>query len=93
MNNDVSFTQFHTVTKAPDKVKNIQEAIGVFENWLEENGGGASNKNQKSNEEEKVETVPGLGFKDPAAAKKTLEYKFIFLFIFVAKKIKVSFNI
>lgn len=61
------------MTKAPDKVKNIQEAIGVFENWLEENGGGASNKNQKSNEEEKVETVPGLGFKDPAAAKKTLE--------------------
>lgn len=69
------------MTKAPDKVKNIEEAICVFENWLEENGGGASNKNAKSNnEEEKVETVPGLGFKDKAAAEKTLKYAYYIIF-------------
>lgn len=63
------------MTKAPDKVKNIEEAIATFENWLEEHGGGASNKNSKSNlEGEKVETVSGLGFKDKAAAEKSLKY-------------------
>lgn len=62
------------MTKAPEKVKNIEEAIGVFESWLEENGGGASNKNVSVDSEEKVETVPGLGFKDKAAAEKTLRY-------------------
>lgn len=72
------------MTKAPDKVKNIEEAIGVFENWLEENGGGASNKNAKSgNEEEKVETVAGLGFKDKAAAEKTLKYDLTFVLCIV----------
>lgn len=47
--------------------------MGVFEKWLEDNGGGASNKNAKADDDEKVDTVPGLGFKDKAAAKKTLE--------------------
>lgn len=61
-----------TLTKAAEKVKNINDAIGVFEQWLEENGGGASNKNAKTDNEDKVETVPGLGFKDKAAAEATL---------------------
>lgn len=60
------------MTKAEEKLKNINEAIGVFEKWLEENGGGASNKNAKTESEDKVETVPGLGFKDKAAAEATL---------------------
>lgn len=53
-------------------MKNINDAIGVFENWLEENGGSASNKNAKTDSDDKVETVPGLGFKDKAAALATL---------------------
>lgn len=62
------------MTKAEEKIKNIQEAIGVFEKWLEENGGGAANKNAKSEDsDDKVQTVPGLGFKDVAAAEKTLK--------------------
>ncbi|TDG42145.1 hypothetical protein AWZ03_011433 [Drosophila navojoa] len=61
-----------TMTKAADKVKNINDAIGVFEKWLEENGGGSSNKNAKTDGDDKVETVPGLGFKDKAAALATL---------------------
>ncbi|ALC47663.1 Ude [Drosophila busckii] len=61
-----------TLTKAADKLKNINDAIGVFEKWLEENGGSASNKNAKTDAEDKVETVPGLGFKDKEAALATL---------------------
>ncbi|XP_030370748.1 uncharacterized protein LOC115621285 [Scaptodrosophila lebanonensis] len=61
-----------TLTKAADKLKNINEAIDVFEKWLAENGGGASNKNAKTDSEDKVETVPGLGFKDKEAALATL---------------------
>ncbi|XP_036324292.1 uncharacterized protein LOC118737699 [Rhagoletis pomonella] len=61
-----------TMTKAEEKLKNINEAIGVFEKWLEENGGGAANKNSKTDKEDKVETVPGLGFKDKEAAEATL---------------------
>ncbi|BFF91920.1 uncharacterized protein DMAD_10084 [Drosophila madeirensis] len=61
-----------TLTKAEEKLKNINEAIGVFEKWLEDNGGGASSKNAKTDNEDKVETVPGLGFKDKAAAEATL---------------------
>ncbi|XP_054726092.1 uncharacterized protein DDB_G0283697 [Anastrepha obliqua] len=61
-----------TMTKAEEKVKNIGEAIEVFEKWLEENGGGAANKNSKTDKEDKVETVPGLGFKDKEAAEATL---------------------
>lgn len=60
------------MTKAEEKLKNINDAIGVFEKWLDENGGGASNKNTKTDGEDKVETVPGLGFKDKAAAEATL---------------------
>lgn len=62
-----------TVTKAAEKIKNIESAIGVFEKWLEENGGGSSNKNAKAESSDKVDTVPGLGFKDKEAAKKTLK--------------------
>ncbi|XP_037956697.1 uncharacterized protein LOC119686245 [Teleopsis dalmanni] len=61
-----------TMTKAEEKVKNINEAIAVFEKWLEEYGGGAANKNAKTDKEDKVETVPGLGFKDKEAAETTL---------------------
>nr|XP_014089781.1 uncharacterized protein LOC106617231 [Bactrocera oleae] len=61
-----------TMTKAEEKIKNINAAIEVFEKWLEENGGGAANKNSKTDKEDKVETVPGLGFKDKAAAEATL---------------------
>lgn len=62
-----------TVTKAEEKIRNIKEAMVVFENWIEENGGSQSNKNAKTDNEDKVETVPGLGFKDKEAAEKTLK--------------------
>ncbi|KAJ6638121.1 hypothetical protein Bhyg_10854 [Pseudolycoriella hygida] len=62
-----------TMTKAEDKIKNIKEAMEVFENWLEENGVGSSNKNSKTDSNDKVETVSGLGFKDKEAAEKTLK--------------------
>jgi len=62
-----------TMTKAEDKIKNIKEAMEVFENWLEENGGGSSSKNSKTDSSDKVETVSGLGFKDKEAAEKTLK--------------------
>lgn len=64
---------FLLVTKAEDKIKNIKEAMEVFENWLDENGGGSSNKNAKTDSNDKVETVSGLGFKDKEAAEKTLK--------------------
>lgn len=60
------------MTKAEEKIKNITEAMGVFEKWLEENGGGASNKNATTDNSDKVETVKGLGFKDKKAAEETL---------------------
>ncbi|XP_075152058.1 uracil-DNA degrading factor [Haematobia irritans] len=62
-----------SMTKAEDKVKNINDAIEVFEKWLSENGGDAANKNAKTSGDDKVETVPGLGFKDKEAAEKTLK--------------------
>lgn len=62
----------NSVTKAEEKLKNINEAIQIFEEWLEQNGGGAANKNAATNKEDKVETVPGLGFKDKDAAEATL---------------------
>lgn len=62
-----------SMTKAEEKVKNINEAIAVFDKWLEENGGGAANKNSKTDSSDKVDTVPGLGFKDKEAAEKTLK--------------------
>ncbi|KAJ8705139.1 hypothetical protein PYW08_012459 [Mythimna loreyi] len=98
-----------TMTKAEDKIKNIKEAMEVFEGWLAEL---ADDKNKKTDKKEdkkkpdkKVEkkaekksdsddsssssdvsmedkkeekkelpadTVPGLGFKDAAAAEGTL---------------------
>lgn len=61
------------MTKAEEKISNIKSAIIVFEEWLEKNGGSSSNKNEKSKSEDKVETVPGLGFKDKEAAEKTLK--------------------
>lgn len=60
------------MTKAEEKINNIKAAIELFEKWIEENGGGSSNKNAKTDNDDKVETVPGLGFKDKDAARKTL---------------------
>lgn len=64
------------VTKAEDKRQNIQAAIGVFEEWIEQNAGSTSKKSSDSTKEdkEKPDTVPGLGFKDKEAAQKTLKY-------------------
>lgn len=62
------------MTKAEEKINNINAAISVFEKWIEENGGGSSNKNAKADSDDKVDTVPGLGFKDKEAAQKTLKY-------------------
>lgn len=62
------------VTKDQEKVKNITEAIEVYEEWLEKNASDPSaNKNAKPADGAKADTVPGLGFKDADAAKKTLE--------------------
>ncbi|XP_058123265.1 uncharacterized protein LOC131285236 [Anopheles ziemanni] len=62
-----------TLTKAEEKVNNIKAAIETFEKWLEANST-SSTKNSKPKEaEEKVETVPGLGFKDKQAAEQTLK--------------------
>lgn len=65
---DLSFS----VTKAEDKIKNINEAIEVFAKWLDVHGGG-SNKSAKPENNDKADTVPGLGFKDKEAAEKTLK--------------------
>ncbi|XP_039428717.1 uncharacterized protein LOC120412360 [Culex pipiens pallens] len=62
-----------TLTKAEEKVKNIKEAIGVFEAWLEDNTTSSSKNSKPKDTEEKVETVAGLGFKDKEAAEKTLK--------------------
>ncbi|XP_055532531.1 uncharacterized protein LOC129722799 [Wyeomyia smithii] len=62
-----------TLTKAADKVKNIKEAIEVFETWIEENSNSSSKNTKPKDTEEKVDTVPGLGFKDKQAAEKTLK--------------------
>lgn len=64
------------VTKAEDKKSNIQAAIKVFENWIEQNGGSSSSKKSSDTpkeDKEKPDTVPGLGFKDKEAALKTLK--------------------
>lgn len=62
------------MTKNEEKVNNISSAIEVFEQWLSKNGSDPSaTKNSKPTEEGKADTVPGLGFKDPEAARKTLE--------------------
>lgn len=62
-----------SVTKAEEKINNIQAAIEVFESWIEENAGSTSSKSTKSADDDKIETVPGLGFKDKEAALKTLK--------------------
>ncbi|XP_058835104.1 uncharacterized protein LOC131692208 [Topomyia yanbarensis] len=62
-----------TLTKAADKVKNIKEAIEVFEEWLEGNSKSSTKNEKPKNTEDKVDTVPGLGFKDKEAAEKTLK--------------------
>lgn len=62
------------MTKNKEKVANITSAIELFEEWLAKNGAdGSASKNSKPADESKADTVPGLGFKDEAAAKKTLE--------------------
>lgn len=61
------------MTKAEEKLNNIKAAMAVFEKWIEENGGGSSNKNVKTDADDKPETVPGLGFKDKEAAIKSLK--------------------
>ncbi|XP_053687918.1 uncharacterized protein LOC128737327 [Sabethes cyaneus] len=62
-----------TLTKAAEKVKNIQEAIQVFESWIEENSNSSSKNAKPKDSDDKVETVAGLGFKDKEAAEKTLK--------------------
>lgn len=62
-----------TQTKAEEKVKNIKEAIEVFEKWTEENTNSSSKNAKPKDTEEKVETVAGLGFKDEEAAERTLK--------------------
>ncbi|XP_062558509.1 uncharacterized protein LOC134223384 [Armigeres subalbatus] len=62
-----------TLTKAEEKVKNIKEAIEVFESWIEDNSNSSSKNAKPKESEEKVETVAGLGFKDQEAAEKTLK--------------------
>lgn len=61
------------MTKAEDKIANIKAAMEVFEKWLETNAGPQTEKNAKTNPADKVDTVPGLGFKDKEAAEKTLQ--------------------
>ncbi|XP_068627294.1 neurofilament medium polypeptide [Battus philenor] len=92
-----------SMTKSEEKIKNIKEAMEVFENWLadlEKNKEKKTDKKEskkeekekkddekesspdvemedRSKREEKKElppdTVPGLGFKDKAAAESTLK--------------------
>lgn len=63
------------MTKDKEKVKNITAAIEVYESWLDKNASSDSSatKNSKSVDESKADTVPGLGFKNPEAARNTLE--------------------
>ncbi|XP_053676913.1 uncharacterized protein LOC128727068 [Anopheles nili] len=61
-----------TLTKAEEKVKNIKAAIETFEQWLEINSSSSTKNAKPKDAEDKVETVPGLGFKDKQAAEKTL---------------------
>lgn len=71
------------MTKAEEKRTNIQSAIDVFEEWLEQNTSSKSSEkaNKSTNDaKEKADTVPGLGFKDKEAALKTLKYFIIYIF-------------
>lgn len=74
--NSLEYRFITLVTKAEDKISNIQAAIKVFEEWIELNGGSSSSKKSSESakdEKEKADTVPGLGFKDKEAAEKTLK--------------------
>uniref|UniRef100_A0A182JBE3 Uncharacterized protein n=1 Tax=Anopheles atroparvus TaxID=41427 RepID=A0A182JBE3_ANOAO len=63
-----------TLTKAEEKVNNIKGAIETFEKWLEANSTSTTkNAKPKEDADDKVETVPGLGFKDKQAAEQTLK--------------------
>uniref|UniRef100_A0A182NT23 Uncharacterized protein n=1 Tax=Anopheles dirus TaxID=7168 RepID=A0A182NT23_9DIPT len=61
-----------TLTKAEDKINNIKAAIETFEKWLEANSSSTTKNAKPKDAEDKVETVPGLGFKDKLAAEQTL---------------------
>ncbi|XP_035892078.1 uncharacterized protein LOC118503200 [Anopheles stephensi] len=61
-----------TLTKAEEKVNNIKAAIETFEQWLEANSTSSTKNAKPKDTEDKVETVPGLGFKDKQAAEQTL---------------------
>uniref|UniRef100_A0A182Q5H7 INO80 complex subunit E N-terminal domain-containing protein n=1 Tax=Anopheles farauti TaxID=69004 RepID=A0A182Q5H7_9DIPT len=61
-----------TLTKAEDKINNIKAAIEIFEKWLEVNSSSTTKNAKPKDSEDKVETVPGLGFKDKQAAEQTL---------------------
>uniref|UniRef100_A0A182P0Q8 Uncharacterized protein n=1 Tax=Anopheles epiroticus TaxID=199890 RepID=A0A182P0Q8_9DIPT len=61
-----------TLTKAEDKINNIKAAIETFEQWLEANSSTSTKNAKPKDTEDKVETVPGLGFKDKQAAEQTL---------------------
>lgn len=63
------------MTKAEDKKANIQEAMDVFEKWLEENAPKKQTKNDDEDDktEKNPETVPGLGFKDREKAEESLK--------------------
>uniref|UniRef100_A0A182RL10 Uncharacterized protein n=1 Tax=Anopheles funestus TaxID=62324 RepID=A0A182RL10_ANOFN len=61
-----------TLTKAEDKINNIKAAIETFERWLEANNTSSTKNAKPKDTDDKVETVPGLGFKDKEAAEKTL---------------------
>ncbi|XP_059607632.1 uncharacterized protein LOC132255558 [Phlebotomus argentipes] len=64
-----------TLTKAEEKRNNIKDAIAVFEKWLEDNKSTSAKSKTKAStdSEDKIEKVPGLGFKDKEAAEKTLK--------------------
>lgn len=63
-----------TLTKSEEKLKNINEAIAVYDKWLKDHDTGSTTKNSKpAANEDKPDTVPGLGFKDKEAAEKTLK--------------------
>lgn len=71
------------MTKAEEKIKNITEAMGVFEEWLKDhdvkmNPKTSTSPNDKDKDapaEGQKDKVPGLGFKDLAAAEGTIKYE------------------
>lgn len=75
------------VTKAEEKINNIKSAMGVFEDWLKDHESSSSKSSSKSsakpesdkgkerdnNDDGQKDKVPGLGFKDLAAAENTIK--------------------